>query len=119
MFFETIETVSLGRLRNEDPMLRTKILLLVLVLVLELAACKGAERSKNNPSAANPGVSLAANPTSVTGGGASTLTWSSTLTDATCFASGAWSGAKATSGRLAIGSRLGTRPPARSETRRV
>jgi hypothetical protein len=44
-----------------------------------------------------PTVSLAANPTSVASGGSSTLTWSS-ADAASCSASGAWSGAKATSG---------------------
>jgi hypothetical protein len=47
-------------------------------------------------------VSLAANPTSVTGGGASTLTWSSTNATS-CTASGAWSGTKATSGSQSTG----------------
>ena len=44
-----------------------------------------------------PTVSLAANPTSVAGGGSSTLTWSSTNTTA-CTASGGWSGTRAPSG---------------------
>jgi hypothetical protein len=49
-----------------------------------------------------PTVSLAAMPTSVTSGGSTTLTWSST--DATqCTASGAWSGNKATSGSAGSG----------------
>jgi hypothetical protein len=47
-------------------------------------------------------VSLAANPTTIVAGQSSTLTWSST--DATsCTASGAWSGAKATSGTESTG----------------
>src|SRR5882672_4094429 len=49
-----------------------------------------------------PTVSLAVNPTSVASGGSSTLTWSSTNAD-TCTASGAWSGAKATSGSQSTG----------------
>lgn len=44
-----------------------------------------------------PTVTLAANPTSVTSGGSSTLTWSST-NSTSCTASGGWSGSKATSG---------------------
>src|SRR3954469_699196 len=47
-------------------------------------------------------VSLTANPTSVTSGGASTLTWSSTNATS-CTASGDWSGAKATSGSQSTG----------------
>ena len=48
-----------------------------------------------------PTVSIAANPTSVSSGGSSTLTWSST--DATsCTASGGWSGSKATSGTQSL-----------------
>ena len=49
-----------------------------------------------------PTVTLSANPGSVMSGGSSTLTWSST--NATnCTASGAWSGAKATSGTAPTG----------------
>lgn len=44
-----------------------------------------------------PTVSLAANPTSVMSGGSATLTWSS-ANAVSCGASGAWSGARATSG---------------------
>lgn len=44
-----------------------------------------------------PVVSLTASPTTITAGGASTLTWSSTNA-ATCTAGGGWSGAKAASG---------------------
>jgi hypothetical protein len=47
-----------------------------------------------------PSVSLSANPTSVTSGATSTLTWSSTNATS-CTASGAWSGTKATSGSAA------------------
>jgi hypothetical protein len=47
--------------------------------------------------AAAPTVTLSAFPTSVTSGGSSTLTWSSTNAPS-CTASGGWSGAKATSG---------------------
>ncbi|MEK7704948.1 MAG: hypothetical protein AAB426_08315 [Myxococcota bacterium] len=50
-----------------------------------------------DPVATAPVVTLTANPTTVDGGGTTTLTWSST--DATsCTASGAWSGSKAISG---------------------
>ena len=44
-----------------------------------------------------PTVSLAANPTSVASGASSTLTWSSTNA-ASCTASGAWTGSRATAG---------------------
>ncbi len=44
-----------------------------------------------------PTLTLAANPTSVSSGGSSTLTWSSTNATS-CTASGGWTGAKATSG---------------------
>lgn len=46
---------------------------------------------------AAPGVTFSANPTTVTSGARSTLTWSSTNATA-CAATGGWSGAKATSG---------------------
>src|SRR5205085_320399 len=49
----------------------------------------------DTPATPAPSVSLSASPTSVSSGGSSTLTWSST--DATsCTASGGWSGSKAT-----------------------
>ena len=49
-----------------------------------------------------PTVTLTANPTSVASGGSSQLTWSSTNATA-CTASGAWSGARATSGTASLG----------------
>jgi hypothetical protein len=49
-----------------------------------------------------PTATLSANPTSVTAGGASTLSWSSTNA-ATCTASGGWSGALATAGTQSTG----------------
>jgi hypothetical protein len=49
-----------------------------------------------------PTVTLSAQPTSVAVGESSTVTWSSTDAD-TCSASGAWSGARATSGQEATG----------------
>ena len=48
-----------------------------------------------------PTVSIAANPTSVSSGGSSTLTWSSTNATS-CTASGGWSGTKATSGTQSL-----------------
>ena len=54
-----------------------------------------------------PTLSLTANPTSVTSGGASTLTWSSTNATS-CTASGDWSGAKATSGNQSSGALTST-----------
>jgi len=49
-----------------------------------------------------PTVSLSANPTSVTSGNASMLTWSSTNATS-CIASGAWSGTQSTSGSASTG----------------
>jgi len=49
-----------------------------------------------------PTVTLTANPTSVTSGAASTLTWSSSNA-ASCTASAGWSGTKATSGSASTG----------------
>jgi hypothetical protein len=48
-----------------------------------------------------PTVSLTANPTSITSGSSSTLSWSSTNA-ISCTASGAWTGSKATSGSLSV-----------------
>ena len=71
--------------------------------------CTGAGGSANASAAVTvtaappvPTVSLTANPTSVTSGGASTLTWSSTNATS-CTASGGWSGTKATSGSQSTG----------------
>ena len=50
---------------------------------------------------ATPTVSISANPTSVTSGSASTLSWSS-ANATVCTASGAWSGTKATSGSQTV-----------------
>src|SRR5688572_27952500 len=50
----------------------------------------------------SPTVTLTASPRTVSPGGASTLSWSSTRTTA-CTASGAWSGAKALSGSQSTG----------------
>jgi hypothetical protein len=49
-----------------------------------------------------PTVSLGASPTSVSSGGSSTLTWSSTNATS-CTAGGGWSGSKATSGTASTG----------------
>ena len=49
-----------------------------------------------------PTVQLTANPSSLTSGSSSTLTWSSTNVSS-CTASGAWSGTKATSGSQSTG----------------
>jgi hypothetical protein len=54
-----------------------------------------------------PTVTLSANPTSVTSGGSSTLTWNSTNAT-TCTASGGWSGARATSGSQSTGALTAT-----------
>ena len=53
------------------------------------------------PPANQPTMTLTANPTSITSGQSSTLTWSAT--DATsCIASGAWSGAKSATGMQSV-----------------
>jgi len=48
-----------------------------------------------------PTVTLAANPTNITAGSSSTLTWSTTNASS-CLASGSWSGSQATSGTLSV-----------------
>ena len=84
-------------------MLRTKTLLLVLVLALTFSACGGAGDAASTAGAASSvTVSIAANPTSVTSGAPSMLTWSSNNATA-CSASGAWSGAMATTGSQSTG----------------
>ena len=96
---------------DEGPMLRMKTLLLLPVLALALAGCgakpvglsdDATSGSTNGPAGPSPTVSIAANPTSVASGGAATLTWSSTAA-ASCSASGAWLGSKATSGSQSTG----------------
>ena len=67
---------------------------------LLLAACGGSKGG--SPSMTAPTTSLRAAPTSIASGGSSTLTWSSTNATS-CAASGAWSGAKATSGTQSTG----------------
>lgn len=71
--------------------------------------CNGAGGSANQstivtvtaPVTPAPTITLSANPTSVTSGASSTLTWSSTNATS-CTASGGWSGAKATSGTQSV-----------------
>lgn len=53
------------------------------------------------PATPTPTVSLVANPTSITAGAASTLTWSSTNATS-CAASDAWTGTKGAAGSLAV-----------------
>jgi hypothetical protein len=76
-----------------------------------LVACGDDGSTENSPTdpppAAIPTVSLGANPSSVQSGAMSQLAWSSTNATA-CTASGAWSGAKATSGAQSIGPLLNT-----------
>ena len=55
-----------------------------------------------------PTVSLSASPASITSGGSSTLTWSSTNATS-CTASGDWSGSKATSGTQGTGALTGSK----------
>ncbi|MEQ1802478.1 MAG: thrombospondin type 3 repeat-containing protein [Gammaproteobacteria bacterium] len=54
-----------------------------------------------------PTVTLAANPTMIASGAASTLTWSSTNATS-CTASGGWTGAKSTSGSQSTGNLVST-----------
>lgn len=54
-----------------------------------------------------PTVTLSANPTTISSGGSSTLTWTSTNATS-CTASGAWNGARATSGSQGTGALTGT-----------
>jgi len=56
---------------------------------------------------ASPTLNFSANPTSVSSGSSSTLTWSTTNAD-TCIASGAWSGTKAVSGSESTGALTAT-----------
>src|SRR3989344_2356584 len=56
---------------------------------------------------ASPTLNFSANPTSVSSGSSSTLTWSTANAD-TCIASGAWSGTKAVSGSESTGSLTST-----------
>ena len=78
---------------------------LVVAPLVFIAAC-GSEaqtsESEAPPEVVVPTVSVSANPTSVTAGGSSTITWSSTNA-ATCVASGGWTGSKATSGTGSTG----------------
>jgi endoglucanase len=55
-----------------------------------------------SPTTPIPTVTLAANPTSITTGGSSTLSWNSTYADS-CTASGAWQGSQPTSGSTSTG----------------
>jgi len=74
-------------------------------LVSLLVACGGggaADSSGGGGTAPSPTVTLSASPVSVSAGGASTLTWSSTNATS-CTASGTWSGAKAVSGSEGTG----------------
>lgn len=66
-------------------------------LALALAACGQGDDAQPAAAAAAPTVSLSASAASVPAGGSVTLTWASTHATA-CTASGAWSGAKPTSG---------------------
>jgi len=65
-------------------------------LTVDVSALYGVE-TPPPPPASLPTVALTANPTTVTSGSSSTLSWSSTNATS-CTASGAWSGSRATSG---------------------
>jgi hypothetical protein len=81
------------------------------LLFLVLAACSGGTTVSNNGSSASgapaPTVSMSVSPDTTAPGGSALLTWSSTGATS-CSASGAWSGAKATSGSETINSIMGT-----------
>ena len=69
------------------------------VCALYIAACGGGYGGgSGSPSSS---VSISFNPSTITVGQSSTLTWSATA-GTTCTASGAWSGAQATSGTLVV-----------------
>lgn len=81
-------------------------LLAVLGLCASLAGCGGGGGDDGPPPPAAT-VTLTANPTSVTAGQGTTLTWSSTNAT-TCTATQGWSGTKATSGTEVIAALAGT-----------
>ena len=57
--------------------------------------------AQSDPPAGTPTVAISANPTSISSGKISTVTWSSSNALA-CTAGGGWTGTKATSGTLAV-----------------
>jgi hypothetical protein len=67
------------------------------VSALLLSACGSGGSDRPPPSASAPVVNLSANPTAITAGQATTLTWSTTNATS-CTASGGWSGVRGTSG---------------------
>ena len=71
----------------------------IVVIAALLSSCSGGGGSDNTPA---PTVQLQAEPSEVTSGGTTTLTWSSTNADG-CQASGGWSGTKLVSGSEATG----------------
>jgi hypothetical protein len=75
------------------------VVLLVVGALFTLPSCGGGGGSStaSPPPTPSPTVNISVNPTTVTVGQSTTLTWSSTNASS-CKASGAWSGAEATSG---------------------
>jgi len=71
----------------------------IAVIAALLTGCSGGGGGDNTPA---PTVQLQAEPSEVTSGGTTTLTWSSTNADG-CQASGGWSGTKLVSGSEATG----------------
>jgi hypothetical protein len=70
-----------------------------------LAGCGGSSSGTNssaNPNATTATLALSASPSSVTGGGFSTLTWNASNVQS-CDASGGWSGSKGVSGSESVG----------------
>ncbi len=78
-----------------------------LYTITYVIACTGAGGSASSTAyltvepPGTPAVKLTASPTTITSGGSSTLTWSSTNATS-CTASGGWTGTEATSGTLAV-----------------
>lgn len=82
------------------PILPARTPIAALFLALAFPACGGGTDDSASTAASGSStvtIAVAASPTSVASGGASMLSWSSTNA-ASCTASGAWSGDKATSG---------------------
>jgi uncharacterized protein (TIGR03118 family) len=80
---------------------RARLLLVLLFDAILAAGCGGGGGGGGGSGQSMPTVSLSVQPTSVVLGGSATLTWSSSA-GTTCTASGAWTGAKATSGTESV-----------------
>ena len=74
---------------------------LALTGALLLTACGGGYGGNSNPTPPPPSVTISVAPTTVVLGQSATVTWSATA-GTSCTASGAWSGAQATSGTAPV-----------------